>query len=179
MNLSLPSRRLTLIAGTVLLVTGLFVGLPWLSAKKGVERAWDGTIEALADNDIEALKELLDVNYHDGFGLDREGAVALAKTIRGQFVLCTIKREQSELVLDPGKQSATSRAVIRLGGQGSPVATAVIQASAASSTPTIFRWRRASWKPWDWKLAAVDNADAAKGINQLQRELPAAGLSFP
>jgi hypothetical protein len=93
MNLSLPSRRLTLIAGTVLLVTGLFIGLPWLSATRGVERAWDGAIEALADNDIEAFKDYLDVNYHDGFGLDREGAAALAKTIRGQFVLCARSRQ--------------------------------------------------------------------------------------
>jgi hypothetical protein len=155
------------------------VGLPWLSPTKGVERAWKHALTALEDNDLETFRSYLDTDYHDGFGLDREGAVALARTVRGQFILCTITREQPELVLDPGSQRALSRAVIRLGGQGSPVATAAIQASAASNNPTIFRWRRGSWKPWDWHLVALDNAEAAKAISQLQRELPSTGLSFP
>jgi hypothetical protein len=179
MNVVLPSRRLVLIAGTVLLSIALALGIPWLSPKRGVERVWADSLAALADNKLDDFATYLDPNYHDGFGLDREGALALAKTIRGHFILCTITREQPELVLDPGKQSATSRAIIRLGGQGSPVASAAIQASAASDTHTLFRWRRASWKPWDWKLIAVDNTDAARGVSQLQRELGSFGAGLP
>jgi len=179
MNISLPSRRAVLMIGTVLLGIALIAGLPWLSPTRGVERAWQGTLSALADNDLEKFASYLDTNYHDGFGLDKSGAVALAKTVRGQFLLCTIAREQAELVLDPGNRTATSRALIRLDGQGSPVATAVIQASASSTTPTIFRWRRGSWKPWDWTLVTLDNAEATKGIGQLQRELNSFGAGLP
>ncbi|MEY4489978.1 MAG: hypothetical protein RIQ79_2486 [Verrucomicrobiota bacterium] len=179
MNLSLPSRRAVLMIGTVLLGIALIVGLPWLSPTRGAERAWQGTLSALADNDLEKFGSYLDSNYHDGFGLDRAGAVALAKTVRGQFLLCTITREQPELVMDPGNHGAISRALIRLGGQGSPVASAAIQASATSTTPTIFRWRRGSWKPWDWKLIALDNAEAAKAVGQLQHELNSFGAGMP
>jgi hypothetical protein len=179
MNLSLPSRRVVLIVGTVLLGISLALGIPWLSPTRGVERVWAGTLASLADNKLDDFEAYLDPNYRDGFGLDRAGVVALARSIRGQFILCTITREQSELVLDPGKRGATSRAIIRIGGQGSPVASAAIQASAASSTPTLFRWRRASWKPWDWKLIAVDNTDAARGLAQLQRELGSFGAGLP
>jgi len=175
MNLSLPSRRVVLICSTVLLGIALALGLPWLSPKRGVERAWAGSLAALADNKPDDFATYLDLNYHDGFGLDREGALTMAKSIRSHFILCTITREQAELVLDPGKHSATSRAIIRLGGQGSPVASAAIQASASSNTPTLFRWRRGSWKPWDGKLVAVDNTDAARGLSQLQRELGSFG----
>ncbi len=179
MTLSLPSRRVVLIAGTVLLAITIAVGAPWLSPTRGVERAWAGSLAALADNKLDDFATYLDPNYHDGFGLDREGALTLAKSIRGHFILCTITREGAELVLDPSKQSATSRAIIRLGGQGSPVASAAIQASASSNTPTLFRWRRGSWKPWDWKLIAVDNTDAARGLSQLQRELGSFGAGLP
>lgn len=179
MNVRLPSRRLLLIFGSLLLGVALAAGLPWLSPTRGVERAWQGTLRSLEKNDFEAFSAYLDSNYRDGFGLDREGVVTLARTVRGQFFICTITREQSEIVLDPDKQVARSRALIRLGGQGSPVATAAIQASATTTLPTLFRWRRASWKPWDWLLVGVDNAEAAKNIAQLERQASGSGLSLP
>ena len=166
----LPSRRVFLIALAALVVIALILGLPWLSPARGVERSWKHLVVALEENDQAALAAYLATNYKDGFGLDRDGALKLAATIRGQFVVCSIRREQPELVMDANKKAAVTRAVIRLDGQGSPLATAAIQASRASQTPTEFRWRRASWKPWDWRLVSVENADAARGISRFQRE---------
>lgn len=174
--MTLPSRRVLLVALAAILALGLLLGLPWLSPSRGVERAWKGVVSAMEDNDRERLAAYLADNYKDGFGLDRDGALRLAASMRGQFVVCTIRRERPELVMDVNKKAAVTRALIRLGGQGSPLATAAIQASQASQTPTEFRWRRASWKPWDWRLVSVENADAARGIDRFQRE--AAQLGF-
>jgi hypothetical protein len=173
----IPSRRVLLAVAAALLAVALVLGLPWLSPARGVERTWKNVISAIESNDKEALAAYLSDNYKDGFGLDREGAIKLAATVRGQFAVCTIRRERPELVMDVNKRAAVTRALIRLDGQGTPLAAAAIQASQASQAPTEFRWRRASWKPWDWRLVSVENADAARGIARFQREAASFGLT--
>ena len=175
--MTLPSRRLLLVAAGALLVVALVLGIPWLSPTRGVERAWKNVIGAIEQNDRDTLALYLGTDYKDGFGLDREGALKLAASVRGQFLVCAIRRERPELVMDAGKKAAVARAIIRLDGQGSPLATAAIQASRASQTPTEFHWRRRSWKPWDWRLVSVENADAARGIARFQREAASFGLT--
>lgn len=175
--MTLPSRRVLLIAAGGLLLAALLLGIPWMSPARGVERAWKNLVAAIEDNDQAELASYLGQDYKDGFGLDREGALKLAATIRGQFIVCTIRREQPELVMDVNKRAAKTLAVIRLDGQGTPLATAAIQASQASQSRTEFRWRRNSWKPWDWRLVSVENADAARGIARFQREAAAFGLT--
>ncbi len=154
----------------------LWFGLPWLSTERGVERAWDNVIEAVADRDFETLGEYMREDYRDGFGLGRAEALETLRTVRSHFIVCTVARERAELVLDPNGQSATTRAVIRLGGQGSAVAQAAIQASTTTSTPTTFRWRRNSWKPWDWRLVSIENPDAVRALNAFQRQASSMGF---
>lgn len=173
----LPSRRILLVAAGVFLLVALLLGIPWLSPARGVERAWKNLVSAIEDNDQAELGAYLKEDYKDGFGLDREAALRLAATVRGQFLVCTIRRELPELVMDVNKKAAVTRAIIRLDGQGTALATAAIQASQASQTPTEFRWRRNSWKPWDWRLVSVENIDAARGIARFEREAASFGLT--
>jgi len=175
-NLHLPDRRALLLIGIAIFAITLWIALPFLSARRGVERAWDGVLASIADNDMIGFGEYLGDDYVDGFGLNRTEAVKLATAVRGHFVLCSFRREQSELTMDPSKKSAVSRGLIRIGGNGSPVAQAAIQASEASQTPTSFRWRRNSWRPWDWRLVSIDNLDAARAITRFQREADALGI---
>jgi hypothetical protein len=175
--MTLPSRRVILVVVGALSLVALLIALPWLSPARGVERSWKNLVSAIEDKDQAALASYLASNYKDGFGLDRDGALRLASTVREQFVICTIRREQPELVMDAGKKVAVTRALIRLDGQGSPLATAAIQASHASQTPTEFRWRRASWKPWDWRLVSVENPEAAGGIARIPREAASFGIT--
>lgn len=175
--MTLPSRRILLVAVGALLLVALLLGIPWLSPTRGAERAWKNLVTAIQDNDQAELATYLGNDYKDGFGLDREGALKLVATVRGQFIVCTIRFEQPETVMDVNKRVAITRARILLHGQGTPLATAAIQASQASQTPTEFRWRRNSWKPWDWRLVSVENADAARGIARFQREAASFGLT--
>lgn len=175
--MTLPSRRVLLVIAGALLLVALIVGIPWLSPARGVERSWKNVVEAIEQNDQEALGAYLSDNYKDGFGLDRAEALKLTATVRGQFLVCTIRRDQPVIVMGTDNKAATTRALIRLAGQGTQLATAAIQASQASQTPTEFRWRRGSWKPWDWRLVSVENADAARGIARFQREAASFGLT--
>jgi hypothetical protein len=170
MTIPRPTRRSILIGLGIVLALAAFLGLPWLSPERGVQRTWSAVLTAIEDNDRPALAALLGPDYRDGFDLDREAALELAATVRGQFLVCTVRRERPELVMATDNRAATARAVLRLGGNGTPVATAAIQASAASQTPTTFRFRRNSWKPWDWRLVSVENPDAARGLARFRRE---------
>lgn len=175
--MTLPSRRVLLVSFGALLVLALLLGLPWLSPTRGVQRAWKNVAAAIEENDREALAAYLADNYHDGFGFGREEALQMVATVRGQFIVCAIRLDQPEVVMDPNtKRSARTHALVRLDGQGTQVATAAIQASQASQTRTVFHWRRASWKPWDWRLTSVENADAARGIARFEREAGRLGL---
>lgn len=178
MNLPLPSRKVSLVVGGILLVIALAVALPWLSPKRGVERSAKALVGALADNDKDALAALLAADYADGFGMDRAQALVAAGEFRKHFVVCTITCEDPQLTLAGDSRAAITRALVRLGGQGSPVAQAAIQASVNTATPTSFRWRRESWKPWDWKLVSIDNPDAVRAMGRFQREAGAVGLGL-
>jgi hypothetical protein len=174
--MTLPSRPVVLTLLGVLLVVALIVGLPWLSPARGVERAWKGVITAIEKNDRERLAAYLADDYKDAFGLGREEAVQLVASVRGQFLVCTIRRERPMLELAPDKHSAVTRALVRLDGQGTAIAAAAIEASRSAQTPTEFRWRRGSGKPWDWRLVSVDNPDATRGVARFQRDAAQIGL---
>lgn len=176
MQITLPSRGALLIGGGFLLALGLWLGLPFLSPSRGVERAWDQVLEAISENDPEELGRLLGADYSDGFGFDRAEAIRVAGLIRAQFLTCTFRRERSEVVMDPSKKSAVTRAKMRLVGTGSPIAQGAIQASAVSESLTSFRWRRNSWRPWDWRLVSIENPDAVRALTRFQREAGAVGL---
>ena len=177
MFIRLPDRRVLFVAGGAVFALALWLALPFFSPARGVERSWDALLDALADNDLERFGSFLGEDYADGFGFDRAEALKLASEVRRHFVICTIRRERSELVLDPLKKSAVTRGLIRLGGQGSPVAQGAIQASQSTDTPTAFRWRRNSWKPWDWRLTSIDNPDAARAIARFQRQADQLGFT--
>lgn len=178
MHLPLPSRKASLVVVGLLLVVALAVALPWLSPKRGVERSSRALAEALVEKDKEALAALLADNYSDGFGFDRAQAITAAFTFREHFVICTVTYEEPQLTLAADDRAAIIRALVRLDGQGSPVAQAAIQSSKNTATPTSFRWRRDSWKPWDWKLVSIDNPDAVRAMSRFQREAGAAGLGL-
>ncbi len=174
--MTLPSRPLVLTVLGCLLVAALALGLPRLSPERGVERAWAGLVRAIEKNDRERLTAYLTEDYKDAFGLGREQAVELVASVRGQFVVCTIRRERPMRELRDDKRAAVTRALIRVEGQGSPVAAAVVQTAQSTQTPTEFRWRRDTWKPWDWRLVSVDNPEAARAIARYQREAAQFGL---
>ncbi len=172
----LSGRTVFITLGALPVLVALLFGVPWLSPARGVERCFDHLLAAIADNDAATLERLFGPDYAPSLGHDRAATLRLAAEIRGQFATCSVHREESEFILDPSKQSATTRALIRFRGQGGPVARAVVEVSAATTKPAVFRWRRSSWKPWDWRLVGIEHPDAARALARFERQATALGL---
>jgi hypothetical protein len=47
----------------------------------------------------------------------------------------------------------------KIDGTGTEFAPMVQERVNALQTPFVFTWKHGSWKPWDWTLVRVDNAE--------------------
>ena len=158
-------------AAVVALLFALTVGVPWLSPARGVDRAWHGFLDDIEGNDIEDVAAVIDAEYADAWGLNREEVVKVVEAMRRQFLTCSITRDAGrERTMSEDKRRATIRAVVRVDGTGSPIAQMIVQASQQGEVRTTFEWVRRSWKPWDWTLVRIDNPQATPGVRRLQRE---------
>lgn len=162
-------KPLKMALGLAAVIVLLMVGLPWLSPGKGVERAYEKLISGVMENDFEDVTLVIDADYRDAWDLNRAEAITLAQELRRHFIICGIESSEPKLTLLNGKHSATMAARIQFQGTGDPVAQALVQYSAQTRSPTTFTFVRHSWKPWDWKLSRIDNAEASAGVRRLQR----------
>lgn len=111
---------------------------------KSVERRnWNSSKSFLADD------------YTDRWQHNKETAVADAREAFRQFMFVTIENriDSCEMAGD----HATVRAVIKISGNGGPVAQLVMERVNTLSGPFTFEWRKGTWKPWDWQLTQVDH----------------------
>ncbi len=144
--------------------------LPFLIPSRGLDRAWSHLIDAIEDRDDAALKTLLADDYRDGFGFDREQVIGLFDQASRQFIALGIRRERPSINIESSRLANTS-AVVRINGNGTPFAHMIVQGSAGVTTPTIFKWRRNSWKPWDWQLTSIENQAVRGEIVRASRQL--------
>ena len=114
-------------------------------------------LRAVSKRDWPRVAELMADNYSDRWGHDKTIALDRAKQVFGQFMFLTIRADPpgAESIDPGGKWSA--RLVVE--GRGSPIADAVEQRVAALRDPWIFTWVQQSWKPWDWTLTRVEQAE--------------------
>jgi hypothetical protein len=113
---------------------------------KSVERRnWDSAKNFLADD------------YTDRWEHNKESAIADAREAFRQFMFVTIENRIDSCEM--GDKQATARTVIKISGNGGPVAQLVMERVNTLSGPFTFEWRKASWKPWDWQLVRVDHPE--------------------
>lgn len=117
---------------------------------KSVERRnWNSVQNFLADD------------YTDRWQHNKESAVSDAREAFRQFMFVTIENriDSCEMTGD----QATTRAVIKVSGNGGVVAQMVMERVNTLSGPFTFTWRKASWKPWGWQLTRVDHPQLSTG----------------
>jgi hypothetical protein len=113
--------------------------------------------EAIEGRDWNKVRGLMDPAYADRWGYTRDTGVQEARQYLGQFFALTITPQLESDQLTPEGGTVTER--WQLDGTGTEMAGMIEQAANASHTPFVFQWRRRSWKPWDWVLVRVDNAE--------------------
>ncbi|MFH1499972.1 MAG: hypothetical protein ABII82_19345 [Verrucomicrobiota bacterium] len=173
MTLNSP-KTLGRIAGLVLLVAALWIAPPFVLPSRGLDRAWDRLLEAMEERDADTLHALIAADYRDGFGQDRDEAIALFDQAAGQFISLNIRRLRPVVHVESSRLG-TTEAVVRVGGHGTPLAQMVVQGSAAIDAPTTFRWRRTGWQPWRWQLTFMDNPAVRNDVRQFRARLERLG----
>jgi len=113
-----------------------------------------GAVEA---RDWPRITKMLDPGYADRWGYTRETGVGEARQWLGQFFALTVTVEDASDELTEEGGTVTER--WRLDGTGAEGATMVTDYVNRIQAPFVFHWKHASWKPWDWTLVRVDNAE--------------------
>lgn len=113
---------------------------------KAVERQkWDKVATLMADD------------YADRWEHDKEFVLREAPRVFRQYVTLEIQNDPS-LPADVSKE-AISSTMVKVSGNGSPIAQLVTERVNALRSPFYFTWRRMSWKPWDWRLTRIEQSE--------------------
>ena len=105
----------------------------------------------------EAAARFMAADYRDRWWHDRATALAEAREAFRQFLFVTLEVRTDSCELAP--ESATTRTVLRVSGQGGPVAQLVMERVNTLREPFVFAWRKAGWPPWAWELTSVDHPE--------------------
>lgn len=144
------------IAAISTLVIGIWLALRWQPDTQ-LERRWEGFLDAFETQRWSAVNAYLSPEYHDSWGhtrhqLGRDATYALTD-------FRTLEVRATEPVVDRSGRQARIEAVIRIVGDGGPRAEQARLAVNRVFIPTTFTWERRPWRPWDWRLVSIENAE--------------------
>ena len=105
----------------------------------------------------EAARNFLADNYSDRWGHSKETAIGDAREVFRQFLFITIENRTDSCEMTGDR--ATARTTVRISGSGGPIAQLVMERVNTLRGPFSFEWRKASWKPWDWRLTTVEHPE--------------------
>jgi hypothetical protein len=147
--------RAWLVQGSAMLVVAalLWAGFE-LTPGRRLERAQDRLLQAAGDGNWDRVRDLLDADYRDAWGQNREEAVTLASEILGNFLVLEILSEDTTVERRGREASISAR--LRLRGRGNAVGEEIISRANSLDSHFQFAWRRKSWKPWGWKLVSLN-----------------------
>jgi hypothetical protein len=113
---------------------------------------------AVEDRNWKRMSAMIDPGYSDRWGYTHDSGIAAAQPWLGQFFALTITTPDSTDVLTADGGTVTER--WHLDGTGAEGAAMVMDRVNQIKAPFVFTWKHVSWKPWDWKLVRIDNAEA-------------------
>ena len=124
--------------------------------EKQVRRHQRLLLSALEDRDWDDFSELLAQNYSDRWGHDKAFVQSRAAEV---FRFFAVQITEEITRLDMLVDEAEVHARLRMQGRGGPLAEYAIMRANALTEPWVFRWKKQSWKPWDWVLEHVDQPE--------------------
>ncbi len=143
-------------AVVVLAIVAAYIAALWQPARqlrlhqanllRAVEkRNWDRFARFVADD------------YSDRWGHDKEFVLRESREVFRQFLFLGVRHEIC--AVQKLEENGTVVVRIELTGSGGPLADMAKERVNSLAQPFAFRWRRQSWKPWDWQLVAVDQPE--------------------
>lgn len=135
------------------LVAVLLAGLHWRPSRQ-VRLHQRDLLRAVEDRKWPTVGEFFAPDYRDRWGQTKPQILERLPQIFADFLALGVLAENETFSRQDG--APVIREHLRLVGSGGPIAQFVIQESAHLTAPFSFKWRRESWKPWDWALVEVD-----------------------
>lgn len=128
-----------------------------LTPGRSLARCQERLLQAGGDRNWDRVRDLMDADYRDAWGQNREEAVSRASQVLQNFLALDIMSEDTSIERDGPEAVVSAR--IRLRGKGNALGEAVLEGTNALSSHFQFAWRRKSWKPWDWKLVSLSQPE--------------------
>jgi hypothetical protein len=112
-------------------------------------------LDAVARRNWTRVAAFMDESFTTRWGYNKTDALRESREVLGQFFSLTITGEPAECLITGSTATVSVR--LKFEGNGTAVAEYAKNEVNALTEPFAFQWTRKSWKPWDWKLAGVDN----------------------
>ena len=142
--------------GVVLIGIVAFCFLLWQPDRQ-IRRHHELLLEAVGDRRFGRVEEFLAEDYSDPWNESGKVALKRLREVLRQYFTLTLWEERIGLEVHDG--TGTVSAHVRVDGRGTALAEVATKRVNELSEPFLFRWRKESWKPWDWKLVRVENPD--------------------
>ena len=141
-------------AALTAVAAGVYLFQLW-SAERQIELHSLHLLEALEENDASGISDFVAETYQDDWGHDK---ALLLERLRQ---IAPSGRDGRLVVRDAAAQANGGegewRARITIETDANELTAPMIERVNSVPEPFVLRWRRESWKPWDWKLARVSN----------------------
>lgn len=156
-------KKIALGAGGVALALALAAAWLW-QPERQVRRQTGHLLRAVEKRDWDQMQEFLADNYADRWGHDKEFVRREMREVFRQFLFLTVQNETLSCQIEG--PIGTTQTCVKILGSGGPVAQMVIEKVNELREPFTFSWAKQSWKPWDWRLIRIEQAE-------LNLEMPA------
>ncbi len=139
-------------------VLALAIWLIWWSRpERQVRRAQGRLLGALESRDYPALARLMAEDYSDAWEHDKANVLRRAPRVFDQFLLLEVGGEISSAAQQGTDWIVTQKIVVK--GIGGALAMYARDEVNGLKQPFVMRWRKRSWKPWDWELTRVEQPE--------------------
>lgn len=112
-------------------------------------------LDAAQDRNWKKLSAFLDDGFRSSGGHDKTRALQDANEVLRPFFTLQILDSEKDVSMEPGTGRVCT--VLRMEGKGMELGELIRSAVNASHEPFVFTWKRASWKPWDWRLVRAEH----------------------
>jgi hypothetical protein len=113
--------------------------------QKVQRRNWAGASAFLAEG------------FSDRWGHNKSTAIQDAREVFGQFIFLTLEDRTDQY--ERREADATTRTMVKISGQGGPVAQLVMERVNTLREPFSFTWRHIGAAPWNWQLMHIDQSE--------------------
>ena len=131
---------------------------PFLQSRQSqVEAQQKRFVRAVEKRDWAAVMDLMDPSYEDQWKLHRAAALNLAHQVLSGFLILNLDWHSQAIKIDGDQIQAQGS--FQLTGSGAGMSSEVVNRAAQIHQPWTFIWKKTGWKPTDWRLVSISNAE--------------------